>query len=1105
MYINGRCIRLFISSTFADFEEERDILHQEVFPHLAKLCNANGFTFQAVDLRWGISQNSAEEQRTLQICLREVRRSIETSPRPNFLILLGDRYGWQPLPDQIPRGEFEAIVAWLRASTESREQHCWALESLTAWYKLDHNSVPTAYFLQPRHGISDASWFETEDSIRRALRAAANGLKFSSKHKRKYFLSATALEIEEAIFGGTIQQQHDVRDHVFCFHRQRRESPPCKQIVPHQRYDDTAANRIDEEAQRLRLAFLSRLRAALAANYLGYPAFMADSRLNNHHLFAFAADARLLLEAVVRQQLESAALSPLAQEKAIHHAFMAERAGQFVGRRKELRKIIRISCSRAARCLVLHGLGGSGKTSLIAALADQLVTSKFRACIRFLGLSASTSSGIGLLRSLSSELAEFAHAAVRTRVRGYYGWRDEFRRLVHIAAAASPDLLFVVVDALDQLPSDDPACTLDWIPEALPENVRLIVSSTPGVVLDRLRKHLPAESFFSVGNLAFPDGKALLQQLLHRQGRVLQDSQIEEVMKGVSRDPSPLYIRLASELVRDWRSVEGSDPDLHELPASTESLILHVLRSLAKPSHHGPSLVNATMSLLAAARHGLTEPELIELLSGDARVMADIRRATPKGGNLTRIPFIYWSRLRDELAPYLAERNADGLGTIGFFHRLFSETVQKRYLRSASRRIAAHSAIAEFFSRQADFLDENHQRPNRRRLAELGYQLMHAGQYEALHELLSRHSYFDAKIIAGLRYELLKEYRECFEFFWNTNQRRFARKCAQALASHLIRSTLRDAARIDLEDVHAALGFYRDAQCYAELLHAGIRLCSQVRPGAAGTALTNLLLGMQARQANIWRRNGQLGRAKRRLLDILPQVQQFSSPSELARVEYDLGYISYLQGNFRSSIPLIERSARSSRSDGNLVGESISNCVAEHQRWLLEVASGNGKRASQRFARSLTMALKVFERNKHSNSTSSRWVMNVHAHRFSLAYRAGHIGEARSVASELRQDPWLATYADDATFQRLDARIALLEGDCEHASNLFGRYIEMRQQQSPREESLAEDFLDLGFAYLWQGRNDKALSVWREGTKLPADAGNRYWQAIIRQHSELVE
>ena len=65
--------------------------------------------FQPVDLRWGIGPDAVRAQQTLRVCLQEVTRCTQTSLRPCFLVLMGDRYGWQPLPTLIEYREFERL------------------------------------------------------------------------------------------------------------------------------------------------------------------------------------------------------------------------------------------------------------------------------------------------------------------------------------------------------------------------------------------------------------------------------------------------------------------------------------------------------------------------------------------------------------------------------------------------------------------------------------------------------------------------------------------------------------------------------------------------------------------------------------------------------------------------------------------------------------------------------------------------------------------------------------------------------------------------------------------------------------------------------------
>ena len=144
----SRTFRIFVSSTFSDMKAERNALSRYVFPRLRELCFRHDCRFQAIDLRWGISSEASLDQQTVPICIEEVRRCQATTPRPNFIILLGDRYGWRPLPSEIAADEFLAVERHIEGD------HGRAL--LRKWYRRDDNAVPPVYCLQPRTGRSRA-------------------------------------------------------------------------------------------------------------------------------------------------------------------------------------------------------------------------------------------------------------------------------------------------------------------------------------------------------------------------------------------------------------------------------------------------------------------------------------------------------------------------------------------------------------------------------------------------------------------------------------------------------------------------------------------------------------------------------------------------------------------------------------------------------------------------------------------------------------------------------------------------------------------------------------------------------------------------------------
>jgi tetratricopeptide (TPR) repeat protein len=90
-FYENRQIRIFISSTFRDMQDERGYLVTKVFPALRRHCEEREVSIFELDLRWGISEEEAKQGKVFDICLKEVLKT-----RPFFIGLLGERYGWVP-------------------------------------------------------------------------------------------------------------------------------------------------------------------------------------------------------------------------------------------------------------------------------------------------------------------------------------------------------------------------------------------------------------------------------------------------------------------------------------------------------------------------------------------------------------------------------------------------------------------------------------------------------------------------------------------------------------------------------------------------------------------------------------------------------------------------------------------------------------------------------------------------------------------------------------------------------------------------------------------------------------------------------------------------
>jgi hypothetical protein len=130
------------------------------------------------------------------------------TPRPNFLVFLGDRYGWRPLPYEISSEEFKRLEAAIHNTVEH--------QLINRWYQPDKNAVPPVYCLQSRTGeyIDDPAWRAIERQLLKVLLRAATDAALAQGERLKYGCSAT----EQEIVHGALSVP-DAADHVFGFMR----------------------------------------------------------------------------------------------------------------------------------------------------------------------------------------------------------------------------------------------------------------------------------------------------------------------------------------------------------------------------------------------------------------------------------------------------------------------------------------------------------------------------------------------------------------------------------------------------------------------------------------------------------------------------------------------------------------------------------------------------------------------------------------------------------------------------------------------------------------------------------------------------------------------
>ena len=72
--VQRNVIRVFLSSTFRDMAKEREYLNKVIFPEVRQATRERGVEFSAIDLRWGVTEDEANQGDVITICLEEIDR-----------------------------------------------------------------------------------------------------------------------------------------------------------------------------------------------------------------------------------------------------------------------------------------------------------------------------------------------------------------------------------------------------------------------------------------------------------------------------------------------------------------------------------------------------------------------------------------------------------------------------------------------------------------------------------------------------------------------------------------------------------------------------------------------------------------------------------------------------------------------------------------------------------------------------------------------------------------------------------------------------------------------------------------------------------------------
>ena len=725
-----RTVRVFISSTFRDMHTERDQLVKYVFPALRERCRKLHLHLVDVDLRWGVTEEEAEQGRALEICLKEIRYC-----RPFFIGLLGERYGWVPQQYEIPdEPEFD----WVRGVEPG--------QSITA--------------MEIYHGV-----LNNPDMARHAF---------------FYFRNPAFLDdLPESKRADVLPENEEAREKLARLKQAIRDAakPVFEDYPCH--YDGLRLNwpmvqRGLPEAQMQLLgeiaedglvdieeyAHLDPVQQGIIDKHsvVGLAGLGAPEGCHDDERLEYFGDRVLedLWSAIQAEYgEEEVEREPLEVERAQQAFFIETRSQLFVGRQTELAQLHAYVESEIAQPLLVSGLSGCGKSALLAKFCAEYAErhSDDFLVAHFIGASPDSTDLRRTLLRICQEVAR--RFGIEAEIPDdFEGLRVALPKLLEQASTKGRPVL--VLDALDQLDPAYNAHALHWFPLGLPANVRIMASCIRRDGTRQARGNATGRSWPSSRDLECGEGKGadeasiaatfnriasghpemhlgpLRKQdsasiVLHKldEYRKKLSNQQMEVLLAKPAAAMPLYLLAACEELRLFADFDQLDTFVEELAGTIPALCDSILARAERD--HGKALVRNGLSLIACSRRGLLETELRNLL----------------GINGTPLPQATWARLYRTLEFYLLPSGADSEGLINFFHQQFGEAVRLRYSLSDDGYAAGgflrdcHRRLAHYF-RHRGFQSS-------RCLAELPFHLTQAHLWDDLERLLCDLRFVQAK------------------------------------------------------------------------------------------------------------------------------------------------------------------------------------------------------------------------------------------------------------------------------------------------------------------------------------------------------------------------
>lgn len=346
-------------------------------------------------------------------------------------------------------------------------------------------------------------------------------------------------------------------------------------------------------------------------------------------------------------------MTPFQKELQTHENYMQEKAAVFRAR-KDLAQQVLDQIAQGQTLTILQGAVGSGKSTLLSYLALQLQQQGWNTLTLFSNLTTQTGTATDILKLTVSYLEQvlgmdtFSEDSMQERnldnpdvghlkslvgadaQTGDFGvkqWQERLNQLCTLYEKTGKKLV-ILVDAIDQLFPDEARDALVFLPAALGEHVRFLMTCLPEV-------NVQGNSVTPIAPISGQDKRHVIQGILETHNRELS-AQVTDAMVLLPGSDNPLYLsflvqRLMMMNKQDFDAIrrqgDGMDAITHHqlavlqtCPQQLDAMSVELMDTAA--ARIDSAMVLPALNFLALSPHGLRSTDLAALL-GDSFNMLD--------------------------------------------------------------------------------------------------------------------------------------------------------------------------------------------------------------------------------------------------------------------------------------------------------------------------------------------------------------------------------------------------------------------------------------------------------------------------------------------------